>query len=197
MRLEQDEHVTFLRGFLQRPQQVGSVIPSSRFLERRLVELAGLDGAATVVELGSGTGGTTRAILRAMRADAVLLSVEINPEFHAFVRRIRDPRLIAHLGSAIELRAIMQRHGLTQADAVISGIPFSTMDRDSATLVPEAISKALAPGGRFVAYQVRRRVESLCRPHLGEAQVALEFLNIPPIWVFRWQKPVLNGQINE
>ena len=194
MRLEQDEHVAFLRGFLLRPQQVGSVIPSSRFLERRLVELAELESAATVVELGSGTGGTTQAILRALRPDAVLLSVEINSAFHAFIKRIRDPRLIAHLGSAVDLCEIMRRHGLEPADAVISGIPFSTLDRDSAARIPEAISSVLAPGGRFVAYQVRRRVESLCRPHLGEAQVALEFLNIPPIWVFRWQKPQGNGQ---
>jgi len=193
MRIEQDEHVAFLRGFLQRPQEVGSVIPSSRFLERRLVELADLGNAATVVELGSGTGGTTQAILRALRPDAVLLSVEINPEFYDFIQRIRDPRLRAHLGSAVELREIMRRHGLTQADAVISGIPFSTMDRDSAMRIPQAISSVLAPGGRFVAYQVRRRIESLCRPHLGKAQVALEFLNIPPIWVFRWQKPRGNG----
>lgn len=193
MRFEQDEHVAFLRGFLQRPQQVGSVIPSSRFLERRLVELADLKTARTVVELGSGTGGTTRALLRAMRADATLLSIEINPEFHAFIRRIGDPRLAAQLGSAVELRAIMARHGLAGADAVISGIPFSTMSHPTATRILEEISAALAPGGRFVAYQVRRRVETLCRPHLGEPQVALEFLNIPPIWVFRWQKSRGNG----
>ena len=193
MRLEQDEQFAFLRGFLQHPQQVGSVIPSSRFLERRLVELADVTSATTVVELGSGTGGTTQAILRALRADAVLFSVEINPEFHAFIKRIRDPRVIAHLGSAVELREIMRHRGLTQADAVISGIPFSTMDRDAATRIPAAISSVLAPGGRFVAYQVRRRVETLCRPHFGAAQVALEFLNIPPIWVFRWQKPRGDG----
>ncbi|MHB8667819.1 MAG: class I SAM-dependent methyltransferase [Burkholderiales bacterium] len=193
MRLEQDEQFAFLRGFLQHPQQVGSVIPSSRFLERRLVELADVKSATTVVELGSGTGGTTRAILRAMRPDATLLSIEINPEFHAFVQRIRDPRLVFHLGSAVDLCEIMRRHGLMLADAVISGIPFSTMDHDAAVRIPQAISSALAPGGRFVAYQVRRHVESLCRPHLGEPRVALEFLNIPPIWVFRWQKPRSNG----
>jgi phosphatidylethanolamine/phosphatidyl-N-methylethanolamine N-methyltransferase len=194
MRLEQDEQFAFLRGFLQHPQQVGSVIPSSRFLERRLVELADVKSATTVVELGSGTGGTTRAILRAMRPDATLLSIEINPEFHAFIQRIRDPRLVFHLGSAVDLCEIMRRHGLMHADAVISGIPFSTMDHDAAVRIPQAISSALAPGGRFVAYQVRRHVESLCRPHLGEPRVALEFLNIPPIWVFRWQKPRGNGR---
>jgi phosphatidylethanolamine/phosphatidyl-N-methylethanolamine N-methyltransferase len=194
MRFEPDEHVAFFRGFLQRPQQVGSVIQSSRFLERRLIDLAEIAAARTIVELGSGTGGTTRAILRAMQTGARLLSIEINPAFHSFLCRIGDPRLVAHLGSAAELRAIMARYGLRGADAVISGIPFSTMHPPMASRILEEIAAALAPGGRFIAYQVRRRVEVLCRPHLGEAQVALEFLNLPPIWVFRWQKRRGNGK---
>jgi phosphatidylethanolamine/phosphatidyl-N-methylethanolamine N-methyltransferase len=188
MPIEQNERTIFFREFLQRPQQVGSVIPSSRFLEQRLVEFAGVKTAKTVVELGSGTGGTTRAILRAMPADAKLLSLEINPELYALTRRIGDPRLIPWLGSAAELRDIMDRHALGAADAVISGIPFSTMEQGIASRILQAVSASLAPGGCFVAYQVRRRVEALCRPYLGKPRVAIELLNIPPIWVYRWQK---------
>lgn len=188
MPIEQNERVIFIRGFLQRPQQVGSVIPSSRFLEQRLVEFAGVKTAKTVIELGSGTGGTTRAILRAMRSDAKLLSLEINPEFYAVTRRIADPRLIPWLGSAAELREVMDRHGLSAADAVISGIPFSTMDEAIASRVLQNVSATLAPGGCFVAYQVRRRIEALCRPYFGRPLVSIELLNIPPIWVYRWQK---------
>jgi phospholipid N-methyltransferase len=35
-----DNRVVFLREFLKHPQQVASIIPSSRFLEQRDVELA-------------------------------------------------------------------------------------------------------------------------------------------------------------
>jgi phospholipid N-methyltransferase len=185
---EQNERVIFIREFLQRPQQIGSVIPSSRFLEQRLVEFAGVKDAKLVIELGSGTGGTTRALLRAMPDDAKLLSVEINPELHALTSRIRDPRLISWHGSATELRRTMDRHGLAGADAVISGIPFSTMDLDTAARVLEAVSASLVPGGLFVAYQVRRRVEALAKPYFGKPEIAMELRNIPPIWVYRWQK---------
>lgn len=188
MSIQQNEHVIFIREFLQRPQQIGSVIPSSRFLEQRLVELAEVGRAKTVVELGSGTGGTTRAILRAMGDAAKLLSVEINPELYGLTRRIGDPRLIPWLGSAVDLRSIMDRHGLAPADAIISGIPFSTMDDEIAARILESVSAALAPGGFFVAYQVRRRVAELCKPYFGKPVVAMELLNIPPVWVYRWQK---------
>lgn len=179
----------FLQEFLKHPLQIGSIIPSSRFLERRIVEAAGVASANVIVELGPGTGGTTRAILRAMPQQARLLSIEINPLFHAMVRRIKDDRIIAHLGSAGELRETLSRYGLPPPNAVISGIPFSTMSRDEGIRVLEEVSSLLAPDGRFVAYQVSNRVASLCPHSLGSVQATTELLNIPPMRVFQWRKP--------
>lgn len=179
----------FLQQFLKHPLQIGSFIPSSRFLERRIVDAAGVGSADVVVELGPGTGGTTRAILRAMPRHARLLSIEINPRFHAMVSGIPDARLIVHRGSACELREALADYGLGAPDAVISGIPFSTMSREEGVRVMEAISSTLAPGGRFVAYQFSNRVDALCRDFLGPAQSTTELLNIPPMRVYRWCKP--------
>lgn len=179
----------FLQEFLKHPRQIGSIIPSSRFLERRIVEAAGVASANVVVELGPGTGGTTRAILRAMPQHARLLSIEINPLFHAMVRRIKDDRIIAHLGSACELREILSGYGLPPPDAVISGIPFSTMSRNEGIRILEDVSSLLAPDGRFVAYQVSNRVASLCPRSLGPVQATTELLNVPPMRVFQWRKP--------
>ncbi len=180
----------FFQEFLRHPLQIGSIIPSSRFLERRIVAAAGIPSVKTVVELGPGTGGTTRAILRAMAPDAQLLSVELNPHFHKLVCRIDDARLIPHLGSARELARIVSTHALDPPGAVISGIPFSTMDPTAGTQILETIASLLPPGGRFVAYQVSTRVASLSRQLTAPGQMAmeLELFNIPPLRVFCWQK---------
>lgn len=188
MRPQTDDRVAFFRAFLKHPQQVASIVPSSRFLERRLVARAGIRSARTIVELGCGTGGTTRAILGAMPVDAKLLTIEINPRFHAIVGRIDDARLMAHLGSAEDLVETVSRYGLTAPDAIVSGIPFSTMNEQKASGILESIAALLAPGGRFVAYQVRNRVETLGRPILGSARVDLELLNLPPVRLFQWEK---------
>ena len=183
-----DGRVAFFQEFLKHPFQIGSVTPSSCFLERRILKTAGIASARTMVELGSGTGGTTRAILRAMPQNAQLLTVEINPLFHAMVRRIKDDRLITHLGNASSLKEIVSMYGLDSPEVVISGIPFSTMTHSSGSQVIEAVAALLAPNGRFVAYQVSTRVASLCRPFLGSGQMVVELLNIPPIRVYRWEK---------
>ena len=183
-----DGRFVFFQEFLKHPLQIGSVIPSSRFLEQRILEAAGIARVKTVVELGSGTGGTTRAILRAMPQHARLLTIEINPHFHSVVNRIQDDRLIAHLGNACSLKEIISSYGLDAPDALISGIPFSTMKQSEASEVIEAISSLLASNGRFVAYQVSSRVDSLCRPFLGSGRMSVELLNIPPMRVYQWNK---------
>lgn len=178
----------FFQEFLKHPLQIGSVIPSSRFLEKRIIEVSGVGLANTIVELGSGTGGTTRAILNEMPRNARLLSIEINPHLHNSVRKISDNRLIAHLGNACELPSILDQYGMDRPNVVISGIPFSTMSYRAGSQVIQTISSLLAPQGRFVAYQVSKRVAELCRPLLGTGQMEVEILNIPPVRVYQWEK---------
>lgn len=186
--IPQPQHpIAFLRGFLGRPKEVGSIIPSSRWMERRIIRTAEVARAGVVVELGPGTGGTTKAILQAMRPDSKLLAIEINPDFCALLRKsIADPRLIVHQGSAAELRQALEQHGLAAPDAVLSGIPFSTMSRSIGLAILNAVRECLAPGGRFVAYQFRDVVHTLGKRVFGKASVQLELLNVPPMRVYRW-----------
>ena len=180
--------LALFQEFLKHPLQIGSIISSSRFLEYRVVEAAGINSARTIVELGPGTGGTTRAILKAMAKFSKLLSIEINPHLHTLVSRIDDDRLIAHLGNANGLKEILTMYGLNSPEVLISGIPFSTMSQSSGSKILETISSVLAPGGRFVAYQVSKRVACLCKPILGPGQMEVELFNIPPLRVYRWKK---------
>ena len=182
----------FLRGFLQRPSEVASVVPSSVFLEARVVQLSDVSEARCVVELGPGTGGTTRALLRALPADARLLAIDVNPGFCDRLRReLDDPRLVVHLGSAESLAEVVLHYGLPTPDAVVSGIPFSTLPDLLAQKIAESIHRALVPGGRMVAYQWRPHVARYLAPHFGPAFTTWVWRNVPPMRVFRWTKPRL------
>ena len=184
-----DSPILFFRNFLARPKEVASVIPSSRFLERRMAQIADPSRARVLVELGPGTGGTTRALLRSMHPDARLLAIEINRQLAERVqRRLHDPRLIVHHGSALEIDTALGSHGLPAADVVISGIPFSTLLPDEGRAILRAVHGALAPGGRFVAYQVRNRVARLGRELFGPPRVEREVRNVPPMRIYCFQK---------
>ena len=189
LRAQPDNRIAFFQGFLRNPMEVGSVIPSSRFLERRLAHSAGLARARVVVELGPGTGGTTRALLRAMGDDARLLAIELNADFVPLLRaKTPDPRLHVCQGDAADLPALLSAHGLAAPDVVVSGIPFSTLPRATGLGILRSIHASLPEGGRFVAYQVRDRVETLGNRVFGPASVEVVLRNIPPMRVFRWTK---------
>lgn len=191
LRLQPDRRLTFFQQFLRNPQQIGSVIPSSRFLESRLVGIAGVAGAQMVVELGPGTGGTTRALLRAMPQDCTLLAIESNAEFARGLAAESDERLLVHPGGAQDLLQVLERRGLPRPQVVLSGIPFSTIPPALGQQILRDVWSALAPGGQFVAYQVRSHVAELGEAIFGMPEKCFELLNVPPMRVFRWRKPAL------
>jgi len=165
------------------------MVPSSPFLERRLVQAARLKTAETVVEIGSGTGGTTRALLSAMNDDSRLLAIERTAEFVPALKRLDDPRLTVVHGCASNLLAEVRRHGLGAPDAVVSGVPFSTLPEQLARHIVAEVQAALGVHGRFVAYQLSGRVSDYAGPLFGQPQIEQELRNIPPMRVFTWVKP--------
>lgn len=191
-KVRQNNKLTFFKGFLQYPEQVGSIIPSSKYLERSLVDVASISNARSVVELGPGTGGTTQAILDALPDDAKFLAIELNFEFVKLLETNPDPRLIVHYGTAEETKEILTYYNIEQPDAVISGIPFSTMPYLIAQRILKNIWDSLKPGGHFVAYQFRDRVAELGKEIFGKPETKIEFLNVPPVRVYSWKKPEID-----
>jgi phospholipid N-methyltransferase len=88
--------------------QTASFVPSSRYLVDAMVAGAALPRARAVVELGTGTGGVTEALLASLPSDAKLYAVEIDgPLLEATARRLPDPRLVPLHGSAADLTDLL------------------------------------------------------------------------------------------
>ena len=182
--------VEFFKAFLGHPRRTAAIVPSSNRLIERVARQAKVGEAACVVELGPGTGGSTRTLLGRMAPHSRLLAIEMNPGFHAHLcRHIPDARLRAECGSAEDLAEHLVAHRLPAPDAIVSGIPFSTMPVATGERIAAAIARSLAPGGRFVAYQWTPSVAERTTPHLGEPRQEWELWNLPPMRVYTWVKP--------
>lgn len=179
----------FLRGFLENPLRVASFLPSSNYLQRKLSSLECLQAAQVVVELGPGTGETTRALLNQLPQQSILLCIEVVNEFVNQVRRITDARVIVEKGSALNLRQILKHYQLASPDVIVSGVPFSVMSPEEGHSLIELIYDTLAPGGSFVTYQFRSRVCDLAFEYFGKPKHrSVVIWNLPPLEIFVWQK---------
>ena len=175
----------FAKNFFQHPRMLGSVIPSSRFLIRRILGEMDFARARVVVEYGPGVGTITRPVLAKLGPDAVLIVVETNPEFVQYLRRsITDPRLRVVHGSAADVRKVIAAEGLQAADYVISGIPFSTIPEDIRETIVRETRDALQPDGQFLVYQFSPKVLPDLREVFLRVRRDFEPLNIPPAQLF-------------
>ncbi|HVM38356.1 MAG TPA: methyltransferase domain-containing protein [Sphingomicrobium sp.] len=175
----------FLRGFLKNPVMVGSIIPSSRILIDKMLSRVDWDDARVFVEYGPGVGTFTRPILDRLGPDARLITIDTNAEFTNYLRdSIPDERLVPVTGSAAEVEKILRDRGFTQADYVLSGLPFSTLPPGVGDAIAEATARVLRPGGAFLVYQFSPKVLDFIKPWFQRVERGFEWINVPPATLF-------------
>jgi phospholipid N-methyltransferase len=176
------------KAWLRNPAEVATVCPSSPFLTEHLANRDCIQNAERIIELGPGAGGTTQALLDAMRPDAVLLAVEKTRDFDEALDALGDPRLRIAFADACDLIDIVMDHEMGHADVVIAGIPFSSLAESAAKKIIQSIHEVLRPGGVFIAYQLRSDVKDYARPLFGHAEKESIPFNLPPLTAYVWTK---------
>lgn len=180
----------FLINFLRHPLAVGSFVPSSRFLVRRLLGAVDWSQVRTVVEYGPGVGTITGPLLRRLREDARLLAIETNGDFCRYLEKhLRDPRLIVAHRSAEAIVELLNEHRLPPAEVIVSGIPFTTLPPAVRARILEQTIRALDEHGRFLVYQYTRAVENLLRQHFLAVSRSVEWRNLWPMQFFICAQP--------
>jgi phospholipid N-methyltransferase len=175
----------FARNFFRHPRMLGSIVPSSRFLIKQLLEPVNWARARVIVEYGPGVGTITAEVLRRMRPEGTLIAIEMNPDFVSYLQKsITDPRLRVVAGSAADVEEILGRCGFSRADYIISGIPFSTIPAPVRERILRATHDALESGGAFLVYQFSTRVLQDLKRIFGYVGRKFEPLNVLPAHLF-------------
>jgi len=171
----------FARNFFRHPRMLGSIIPSSRFLIRRLLRETDWRKVRTAVEYGPGVGTITRAVLDRLGPDARLVVIEMNPDFVSYLREsIPDPRLHVVEGSAADVERVLADLGVETAELAISGIPMSTLPPGVREAVLDATRRVLTPGGQFLVYQFSPTVGTHLERVFASVRRSFEPLNVLP-----------------
>lgn len=180
----------FLKNFIHNPSLIGSAFASSPRLVNDL--LAGVDfqRARLVVEYGPGTGVFTDEILRRLHPEARFLCIELMPEFYQTLKdRYTDPRMILVNGSAADVCHWLKEYSLPAPEAIVSGLPFTSLPDQIRHDILSATCQALAPGGRFLLYQYTKYLTKHLDRYFADIQTSWTFRNMPPAFTFVCQAP--------
>ena len=182
----------FLQEWVQRPQQIGAIFPSSKNLSVAMANWIPVDPDEFVLELGPGTGSVTEAMLtRGLRHDR-LIALEMSPRL-ADLLRARFPRAHIITGDALNLDKVIRkqvRH-VDAVGAVISSLPLRNFKPEDASLVAQKIYSVLRPGGVWVQFSYHLATKE----HKGDSsfnQISSDIVwrNFPPARICVYQRPL-------
>jgi phospholipid N-methyltransferase len=186
--------VKFLREFVAAPITTGSIVPSSRFLARMVVEDLNLRSADAVLEYGPGTGVLTEFVLRELRPGAKFAAIELNPRF-AEIFKSRYPFVPLFRDSVKNVQNICECAGMQSVDCIVSGVPWVLFPESLQLECLAATMAVLKPGGRFVTFSYlhsqallpgAKRFASLLPDYFRiVSKSPVVWLNMPPAFVYR------------
>jgi phospholipid N-methyltransferase len=205
----------FWRQFRDNFVAVGAVAPSSAALaDAMTARLAMKTGPVRVLEAGAGTGSFTGQILRCLQPGDVCDIVEINPQLFAhLIQRFPDqPPGVTLRWINDDIRSVDYGPGY---DYIVFSLPLTNFPPALVQDLLDHMMAALRPAGIFsyVKYIFISRfkyafggtsvraamdhnhaiIEAFTSRYQIERRSVLR--NLPPAWVYYWQKPPDGGSV--
>ena len=180
----------FLQELVNRPRQVGAILPSSKKLAVAMARWLPPQRDAYVLELGPGTGVVSEALLeRGLREDR-LIAIEMSPKMADHLRQ-RFPRAHIITGDAFQLDILLKQH-VPQAEnisVVFSSLPLLNFEPHIADDLARKIRALLPPQGKLIqySYDVGNK-QPKAAAHFRHVASDLIWLNLPPARVSVYQK---------
>jgi len=176
---------SFIRQFFKQNKMVGSLIPSSRFLAKKILKNIPFNEAKVIVELGPGTGIFTEKIMQRLNPDTHFVVIELNDVFYHNLKTkvIQENCHIIH-GSASDLQKILSDLGFQKADCIISSLPLSNFPKDLRVEIMQAIMNCLNPKGTFIQFQYTLQSKKHFERIFSHVTIDYAAFNFPPAFVY-------------
>jgi phospholipid N-methyltransferase len=188
VRLDQSEKALFLRAFLAHPRRVGAVLPTSDRAVADMLDMAALEQARLVVELGAGTGSHTAAVLARLGPQARLLAFEIDPALADALRdKLPDSRLQVVTGSAEDVEDVLDGR---RPDVVVSALPFTSLPAGTGRLILERTARVLAPQGVLLVLQYSPFIVRELSRLFARRDRRICVRNVPPAFLYACREPI-------
>jgi len=179
----------FLKQFIQENKMVGSIIPSSSFLAKKMLEDAPIEQAKVIVEFGPGTGIITSKILKRMSPNARLIIFELNKEFFISLKKeFNDPRVIIINDSAQKLSFYLEQNDLSAPQVIISSLPLANFNIRTSYDIIKTSHNCLEKGGVFVQFQYTLHAKKMFLKCFNSTNIKIAVFNIPPAFVYNCKK---------
>jgi phosphatidylethanolamine/phosphatidyl-N-methylethanolamine N-methyltransferase len=178
----------FFGLWLRKPLQIAAICPSGMPVAAAMVRLVDPGWPGPLLELGAGTGGITRGLVKAGWPPGRIIACEREARLVEVLCRACDGIAALH-GDATDLEFQLSRLGVDQLSAVISSLPIKWFPPEAQRAVLRPCFARLGADGRFLqltnAFSSPLPIERL---GIAGREVARVWRNLPPAQIWAYQR---------
>ena len=185
------DNILFLKNFINKPNTVGSIKPSSKYLTNSILNNIDFSNSSCIIEYGTGTGVFTKEIIKRKSKATILLSFEYDDIlYNSFGKQLNDTEENIYIinDTAERVTEYLIMHNIKNADYIISGLPFSIIPKETSGLILEHSLNALKVGGEFRAFQYSLHYFLYLKKLFSKVKLGFQPLNIPPAFIYYCKK---------
>ncbi len=185
------KQIAFFKEAIKNIKTSGSVMPSSRFLIKKMLQNIDFSKDLVLVEFGPANGIITHEIIKKMSTNSKLICFEINPVFYdELCNTIQDERVFILKQSAEKIEEELQKFNINKIDFCISSLPLAMIPQDICKTIIDNTINVLKIGGGFVQYQYSLQFYKQLKNTFNKKNIRLNFvlLNFPPAFVYNCEK---------
>ncbi len=182
--------IAFFKEAIKNIKTSGSVMPSSKFLVKKLLQKIDFTKDLILVEYGAANGVITREILKKMSPNSKLICFEINDVFFANLKKIDDERVVVLHQSAENIESELQKLNIKNVDYCISSLPLTMIPNEICERIILNTKKTLVNDGLFIQYQYSLQYLPHFKESFDAENIDTKFvlLNFPPAFVYNCKK---------
>ncbi len=182
--------MNFLVEYLKHPFKVGAVAPSSKYLTRKMTASISFSKAECIIEYGPGTGVFTEEIIRQKQENTIFLIIEQNETFYLnLYKKYHNLKnvYVCH-GDARQVSGFMKQYQISQADYIISGLPFTSLPNETSRQILKETNHVLKKTGKFITFQYTLWEKRIFLNFFDIKSISFEARNLPPAFVLTMKK---------
>lgn len=140
----------FVKNFLLDFKSVGSIVPSSKYLAKKMIENIDINGKYKILEVGSGTGSVTDVILKELNEENDIYASELNKDFCDILKKKFNNRIKIIEGNILDFNPINK-----EFDYIVCCLPFNSIEFKETKKIYDHLFKLLKKDGNLIIFEYR------------------------------------------
>ena len=178
------KNIQFIKESLKNLKEVGTLLPSSKFVVSKMIEPINFKNDILILELGPGTGVITKEILKKMTSKSKLFCFETNKAFQDELKQKFKDEITLINDSAANMKFHLNKYKITKVDYIISSVPLVTLQRETTNKILATSAEVLGQKKRFVQLQYSKLLDKRLEQYFNQIDIKFTPKNYIPAFIY-------------